>query len=484
VPTYDIKVELPETSGLQKANQVRIGGTRVGIVSALTTHQNPQTGRYTAIAELKLEKKVQPLPADTKAIVLSVSAIGLKYLELEKGTSPQTLKPGATIPVSQTREPVDIVSLFNMFDQKTRNAIQNNTVNFGDGLAGRGLGLNETIHTLLPLTTNAIPVLANVAAPRTNFENLFPALDRVASQTAPVADQNAALFVDLDTFFSAWASVAPSLEQAIAGGPASLKQATYSLPYETPFIEKTTEFMRLLRPSASAARTVAPELGHAFAVGAVNLRAATALNKGVAESAQAFEAFANNPIVPLSLEDLTQTAEIGEPLLAGIAPAQAYCNYLTLAFRNVASLQAENIGVGTLARAAVVLSPNGPNAEGFPSTGPANGPSIEKGAGSSAIINNNFVHVNPYPNVAGPGQPRVCEAGNETYLPGKQVIGNLPAASTANNRELTSRELDLFGEKYPSSTLRALGLTKGSAGRSSTGKSRSKAAAKGRKRSS
>ena len=68
----------------------------------------------------------------------SVSAIGLKYLELEKGTSRQTLKPGQTIPVTQVREPVDIDELFNMFDQKTRTAIQNNTINFGDGLAGRG----------------------------------------------------------------------------------------------------------------------------------------------------------------------------------------------------------------------------------------------------------------------------------------------------------------------------------------------------------
>jgi hypothetical protein len=347
-----------------------------------------------------------------------------------------------------------------MFDQKTRTAIQNNSINFGDGLAGRGIGLNETIATLRPLVTNAIPVLANLVSPQTNFRNLFPALDRVAEQTAPVADTNAALLSELDTFFSAWAGVAPSLEQTIAGGPAALRQATYSLAHQAPLIEKTTEFMRLLRPSASALRTVAPQLGHAFAVGAVNLRAATALNQDVAESTQAFAAFAQNPVVTLGLEDLTQTAEIGTPLLAGIAPAQAYCNYVTLAFRNVANLQSENIGIGTLARAGVVLSPLGPNAEGFPSTAPANGPSVEHGAGSSAIINNNFVHVNPYPNVAGPGQPRVCEAGNETFTPGKTVIGNLPASSVTNNREITSREQNLFGEKYPSSTLRALGLAK------------------------
>jgi ABC-type transporter Mla subunit MlaD len=460
VPTYDINVALPETSGLQKANEVRIAGTRVGLVSSLTPREDPATGRITAIAELKLEKGVEPLPVDTKAVVQSVSAIGLKYLELEKGSSHATLKPGSTIPATQVREPVDIVSLFNMFDQKTRSAIQSNTINFGDGLAARGIGLNETIATLRPLVTNAIPVLQNVLAPRTHFSNLFPALDRLASESAPVAETQATWFRDLDTFFTAWAGVAPSLEQTIAGGPAALAQATHSLPFEAPLIENATEFMRLLRPSARDLRTIAPQLGHAFAVGAVNLRAATALNAGVAEASQALEAFAQNPVVTLGLEDLTQTAEIGEPLLAGIAPAQAYCNYATLLFRNVANLQSENIGVGTLARAGVVLSPTGPNAEGFPSAVPANGPSTERDS-FGKLVNNNFLHVNPYPNVAGPGQPRLCEAGNETYLPGRQVVGNLPEGASTNNRELTSREQNLFGEKYPSATLKALGLSTG-----------------------
>lgn len=465
VPTYNIKVELNETSGLQKANEVRIAGTRVGIISSLIPYQNPRTGRITAIAELKLEKKIQPLPADTKAIVQSVSAIGLKYLELEKGTSQATLKPGATIPASQTREPVDIVSLFDMFDQKTRENIQINTVNFGDGLAGRGLGLNETIATLKPLVTNAIPVLANLASPQTDLREFFPALDHLASQVAPVAETQAAWFKDMSTFFTAWAGVAPSLEQTIADGPAAQRQAIYSLPHEAPFVENVTEFMRLLRPSARDLRTVAPQLGHAFAVGAVNLRAATALNKNVAEAAQAFQAFAQNPVVTLSLEDLTQTAEVGEPFIGGLAPAQAYCNYITLTFRNIANLFAENIGVGTLARVAPVLSPNGPNAEGFPAAQPANGPSIEREASVGGVpgkpVDNDHLHSNPYPNVAGPGQPRTCEAGNESYIPGQLVTGNVPAAQNAGNRELTSREQNLFGETYPAATLKALGLSKG-----------------------
>jgi phospholipid/cholesterol/gamma-HCH transport system substrate-binding protein len=463
VPTYNIKVELPEASGLQPSNQVRMGGTRIGLVSSMSAHQDHATGRVTAIANLKLEKGVQPLPADSRAIVLSVSAIGLKYLELERGSSSEKLKAGATIPVSQTREPVDIDQLFNMFDEKTRTANQENLNNFGDGLAGRGLGLNNTIATLRPLVTHAIPVLHNLASPATGLRELFIALDRAASQNAPVAEANAAYWSEQDTFFSAFASVARSLERATEGGPASLEQATYSLPYEAPFTEKSTEFMRLLRPSAEALRTVAPPLGHAFAEGAINLRAATALNTRLASSAQALQAFAQNPVVGLGLEDFTQTLQLGNPVVAGLAPEQALCNYITLTFRNVASLQSENIGIGTLARAGIVLAPGGLNNEGYPSFAPANGPSIDKEASVAGRpgtpVDDNHVHANPYPNVAGPGQSKVCEAGNETYEKGKAVTGNLPASSVSSNRELTSRNQSLFGEKYPAATLQALGLT-------------------------
>jgi len=458
VPTYDIKVELPEASGLQPSTQVRIAGQRVGIVSALSPRQNPRTGRVTVIATLHLEKKFEPLPADTKAVVQSSSAIGLKYLELEKGTSSTTLKPGHTIPLAQTREPVDIDEFFDMFDKPTRKALKIATNNFGDGLAGRGLGLNDTIHELRPLVTHAFPVLRNLAAPQTGLHELFVALDRAASQTAPVAQANAELFTNLDTFFTAWGGVASSIEAATRGGPSSLEQATYSLPHEKPFYENAAEFMHLLRPSAADLRTVAPQLGHAFSVGAVNLAAATALNTRLAESAKALEEFARNPIVSLSLENFVETLEIGNPLLAGIAPEQVNCNYWTLFFRNLASLDSENVGIGTLSRAGTEIAPTGLNNEGYPSATYANGPSIEKAKGSSVVIDNNHLHYNPYPNVTGPGQKDICEAGNETYTVGKAELGNV--TETTDNREFTTREQNLFGEKYAAATLKALGLEK------------------------
>jgi virulence factor Mce-like protein len=461
-PTYDIKVQLPEASGLQKGNQVRIGGERVGVISGLSPYQDPKTGRVTAIVSLKLEKKVEPLPADTQALVQSVSTIGLKYLSLERGHSAQTLKAGATIPVSQTREPVDLDQFFDMFDEKTRRANQVNLTSFGNGFAGRGIGLNETIATLRPLVTNAIPVLHNLASPQTGFGQLFVAFDRAAKEVAPVTNEQAALYSNLDTFFTAWASVAPSLEQAIVEGPPALHQAIHSLPFQAEFVNKSADFMRLLRPSAKILTTVAAPLGHAFEVGAVNLRAATALNREVAEATQAFAEFAKNPIVTVGLENFTQTLGLGNPLFAGLAPAQTTCNYVTLAFRNLSSLLSESVGVGTLGRAMGVLSPNGPNNEGAPSSAPANGPSVDHAPGATTgtvgpLVDNNHLHVNPYPNVAGPGQPVECEAGNEPYKIGQAVIGNVPG-NVGTKTEATERKNNLFGEEYPASTLEALGL--------------------------
>ena len=465
VPTYNIKVALPEASGLQPSNQVRIAGTRVGVVSSLTPKQDPKTGRVTAVANLKLEKSVEKLPADTKAIVQSVSAIGLKYLELEKGTSSQKLNAGGTIPTSQTREPVNIEELFNMFDKKTRNAIKINTNNFGDGLAGRGLGLNNTIHELKPLVEKALPVLHNLASPQTNLRGLFAALDRAASQAAPVAEAQANQFTYLDNFFSAWATVTKQLEEATVEGPSSLQQATRSFPYEAPLIENATEFMHLLRPSAADLVKVAPSLGHAFKEGAVNLAAATQLNSALAESSEALAKFGNSPIVTLAFEDFTHTVEVGNPVLAGVAPEQAKCNYWTLAFRNLASLQSETIGVGTMARAGFKLAPSGPNNEGFPSSAPANGPSTERSQTPGQVKDSNHVHVNPYPNVSAPGQPQVCEAGRTNFLPftatkpNTAIIGTAPAGVTAGT-EFTSREKNLYNEKYSATQLKALGLAK------------------------
>jgi hypothetical protein len=159
-------------------------------------------------------------------------------------------------------------------------------------------------------------------------------------------------------------------------------------------------------------------LADALEIGTRTLARTPAFNRDVAGVFRALEDFATDPIVPRGIERLGDTVETLRPTLAFITPAQTVCNYGTLWFRNISSLLSVGDANGTWQRFIIVATPQGPNNEGGPSSAPANGGGDNPRA--------NFLHSNPYPNTAAPGQTRECEAGNEVFKVGEQVIGNVP----------------------------------------------------------
>jgi hypothetical protein len=105
------------------------------------------------------------------------------------------------------------------------------------------------------------------------------------------------------------------------------------------------------------------------------------------------------------------------PTIRFIGPSQTVCNYWSILFQNLASATSLGADGGRWQRITVMEPPEGPNNEGSFAAAAANG-------GGDV---DNFLHYNPYPNTAAPSQsPIECEAGNEPYLTGRQVIGNVP----------------------------------------------------------
>jgi len=422
VPTYNVKAELPSGANLVKNNDVRIGGTRVGAVTAIDPVRHPD-GSVSAVITMKLEKKVDPLPTDSTLIVRPRSALGLKYVEITPGTSAQGYAAGSTIPITQAKpEPVEIDEVLNMFDEPTRKGQELSLRGYGDGLTGRGNDINTAIVAFKPFLTNLQPVAQNLSSQQTQLRRFFPALNRAASQVAPVAQTQADLFVNLDTTFTSLASVArPFIQETISKGPATLDTVTQELPKQRPFIRNLTAFMAELRPGVSVLPQAAPVLGDALAAGAKNLPKTPPMNAQLADTFRTLEAFSTDPLVQGGLAKLTHLAQSLNPTLAFVTPAQTTCNYVTLYLRNVASLLSIGDANGTWQRFIQVITPRGPNNEGFPSSAPSNG-----GGPTPLDATNNHLHDDPYPNTASPGQTRECEAGNEGYAVGKTVIGNIP----------------------------------------------------------
>jgi ABC-type transporter Mla subunit MlaD len=416
VPTYELKAEVPSAANLVVGNDVRIGGSRVGYVGDIKAERQDD-GSTIAVLDLTLERSVSPLPRDSTLIVRPRSALGLKYVEITRGTDREGYDDGATIPLSAaTPTPVEFDEVLSMFDEPTRKAAAENTIGFGDAFAGRGESINTAIGAFRPLLRDIVPVAQNLSSPETNLRRFFGELGDAASIVAPAAEAQAELFVNLDTTFRALREVArPYIQDSISGGVPALDTAIRTLPVQRPFLRNTEGLFRELRPGAAALRTYAPTIADALEEGSKVLPRTPPFNERLASLLDELERFAEDPMVPRGLRATTRGLRSLEPTLAFLAPTQTVCNYVTLWFRNVSSLLSVGDRNGTWQRFIIVATPQGPNNEGGPSSAPADGPTAD-----------NHLHTNPYPNTAAPGQPRECEAGNEPYAAGRTVLSNPP----------------------------------------------------------
>ena len=75
VPTYSLKVNVPSAAQLVKGNEVRVGGTRVGVIDDIVP-VNHKDGSVTAQLSLKLDTTIKPLPVDSTVLVRPRSALG------------------------------------------------------------------------------------------------------------------------------------------------------------------------------------------------------------------------------------------------------------------------------------------------------------------------------------------------------------------------------------------------------------------------
>src|SRR6476661_4824058 len=68
VPTYTLRVNVPSAAQLVRGNEVRVGGSRVGVIDEIVpvTHSN---GRVTAQLLLKLDTTIKPLPEDSTILI-------------------------------------------------------------------------------------------------------------------------------------------------------------------------------------------------------------------------------------------------------------------------------------------------------------------------------------------------------------------------------------------------------------------------------
>ena len=376
VPTRELKVDLQNGSELVKGNEVREGGFRVGVVSAMTPVLLPN-GTVGAQLTLKLDKKAGATPTDSSVIIRPRSALGLKYVELTKGQSSKVIPDGGTLPLSQTSQEVELDQVYNIFDQKTRAASQVNLREFGDAFVGRGSDLSQTIQEFPKALRLLSSVMKNLADPRTFLANFFRQLDITAQIVAPISDVNAHLFTTMADTFGAIVSDPQALKDTISKNPGTEDVGTRSFRIQIPFLRDTAAFSHDLRRAVRELRPTLPVLNDALRVGTPVTRRSVGLYPELQDAMNALNDLAQAPTTNAALRGLTATVGTLQPQLRFLGPFVTVCNTWNSYWDFAADVVSVATPQGTAQHGAILSGPtqnNSPSSIG--AVQPANGEGV------------------------------------------------------------------------------------------------------------
>jgi len=488
VDVYSVSVEVPSGARLGTNNEVRIGGTRVGVIEKIEPVADPASqqlasaegtpdGELPEVAArlyMKLDKAAEPLPVDSIFRIRYRSAFGLKYVEIIRGTGEDApeghifngLDDGETcaIPIDaegfseDQDEPAangcfqdqnEFDSINNTFNRKTRMANRDNLVGFGGGFAARGTSLYQAIQSAEPLFENLRPVAIALTDESTRFKDFFPALARTADIVEPVAREQAEQFAFGARTFEAISRSPDALRETISEGPPTLETAIRLLPAQRTFLSNFADVSADLNPGVRDLRFALPDLNEAVEVGTPVLERSPEVNRRLEAVFVELNHLVQEPTTRTTLMRLGETFDHAEPLFRYVAPAQTVCNYWNYFFTNFANaLSDQDAAVGNAFRQILVRVPAAPAAAqsglgGYSGIG-ANGitgPANSAGPGKFAPYEIPITNTHPY----GPtGQNAAdCQSGQAGYPLGKVPVQGQLASDPAN------RISDLPGTRGP-----------------------------------
>lgn len=258
---FQLKAQFTSAVDIKPKSPVRIAGVDVGQVTGIK-----RVGR-TGLVEMEIENRGLPIHSDaTLKIRPRIFLEGNWFVELQPGSpSARAVASGATIPVAQTSDPVQLDQLLDALNTDTRANLQKFLIYYGEALTlhpsaeenaeqepeVRGLtaaqALNHTYH-LGPASLRGTAIVNQAIAGTTEHDlsKLVASIGKVTAALNVHEQQLGELISNFNTFFHAFAAQSGSVRQLIAQLPADL--------------HGTNEGLRGLDESFPATRTFAHDI--------------------------------------------------------------------------------------------------------------------------------------------------------------------------------------------------------------------------------
>jgi ABC-type transporter Mla subunit MlaD len=410
VPTFEVKVITPSGARLVPGNEVREGGERIGQVTETEVVRTAQGAQ--AELTLQLDQGAGPIPEDTRFLIRPRSTLGLKYVDLVRGSSQTTLPQGAALRISEDAIPPELDQFFSIFDEPTRENTQTNLTTFGSGFAGRGADLNQTLEALPGLLDGLVPVMQTLAADGTNLRGFVREIADVVRATRPVSgDLVAGLGAGADTFEALTRDGGASLRDTIAESPATLDAGIRSFPVQRPLLQGLAGLSDEITDVSAELRRSAPTISSALLAGTRTLPDLPPFNRRLGDTLQSARDIATAPSTNLVLQGFTASVDSLNPTLRWVGPAVTVCNYWNYWWTLLSDHINEQVPSGTLQRIQVKNAGGGLNL--FGASQPVNGD--YDATGDPVLGDPPALHAQPYGRAVDEQGNADCEAGQRGY---------------------------------------------------------------------
>ncbi len=260
---FRLKAEFASALDIHAKSPVRIAGVNVGTVTGIK-----RSGK-TGLVSMEIESRGLPIHSDaTLKIRPRIFLEGNWFIDLQPGSpSAPTVSSGATIPVSQTADPVQLDQVLDALNTDTRPNLQHFLIYYGEGLtlqpdeaenaeqepAARGLtGAQALNHTYLAapssLRGTAIVQQALAGTETHDISKLIASIGKVTSALNVHEQQLSELIGNFNTFFAAFASQSKSVRALVATLPGSLRKTDEGLTALDETFAPTRQFAHDIEP--------------------------------------------------------------------------------------------------------------------------------------------------------------------------------------------------------------------------------------------
>ena len=260
---YRLNAVFSTAVNIKGKSPVRIAGVNVGKVTSIKREGD------VGVVSMEIESRGLPIHSDATAKIRPrIFLEGNWFVDLQPGSpSAPTLSSGATLPITQTANPVQLDQVLDALNTDTRANLQNFLIGYGDGLTRkpnaeedaeqdpivRGVDAAQAINKAYqrgPASLRATAVL-NQAITGTEQHDLSKLVASIGKVTAALnvhEQQLGELIVNFNTFFAEFAAQSAPLRATVAELPSSLQNIDRGLASLDRSFQPTREFAHDILP--------------------------------------------------------------------------------------------------------------------------------------------------------------------------------------------------------------------------------------------